>query len=178
MTKSLLAAAMIVESPSMQGTMLSQLENLLEKVNEQVNKLQKANEYMNNVNNIVSGHSMNFANHLDVYENAKNQIESIEYNYERLKRSINDYDIAQKLRSKHLQAKCPLIDLENLGAEDIAIPTKDTGEETEETSRAYEILEYYTDITRNDIRKIEKPLTGYALAIVMCDEMQKTKKLF
>ncbi|TLD95404.1 hypothetical protein LS71_008330 [Helicobacter jaachi] len=177
------AAAMVVESPTLLAQMTAQFKQLydsykkyveiLEAANKQIENLQKVNSYMQEANKIVNGHSLNFANPLDVYENAKNQLESMKYNYEALKRSVNDYDIKSKLANKRLQEKCPFYAIDKIGANDTTITTNDTGEESEDTKFAYEVLEEFTDITRNQVNAVSSPLQGMALAIVMCDEIQR-----
>lgn len=174
------AAAMVVESPSLlEGLMqqYGQYVKMLEQAQAQVEKLNKINNFLTTANDIASKQTLTIANPLDVVDNLKNTLENIKNNAERLAETAKDYQLGKAIRNKRLKESCPFIDLENISPSTIDIDLTDTGEEDSFKQNALNVLEEFTDITRNDVQGLVKPNRGFALAELMCEKMKATKHL-
>lgn len=172
-------AGMIVESPSLLAGLMQQYAKyveMLEKAHDQINKLNEINNIMNKANSLMEKDGLKIANPMEVVENLNNTLASIKNNAQRLKQTAKDWDMANNIRSRRLQEKCPEIDFSRITPDSTSIELIGTGKETQNKSDMQKLLEEFTDITAHDINTLSNSIKGMPLAMLMCEQLAKQKR--
>lgn len=158
-----------------------QYEQMVAKAQEQVERLNKINEITNKANDIASGAAFTVANPMEVLENLKNTMASIKYNIERLANTVQNIELADRIKSKYIEEKCGLFEELKDGALGLD-PDQDTftrkvvGEENTTDSNLSLILDTFTNVKSAEAQGLGKALTGLPLALVMCNELASYKE--
>ena len=158
-----------------------QYEQMVAKAQEQVERLNKINEITNKANDIASGAAFTVANPMEVLENLKNTMASIKYNIERLANTVQNIELADRIKSKYIEEKCGLFEELKDGALGLD-PDQDTftrkvvGEENATDSNLSLILDTFTNVKSAEAQGLGKALTGLPLALVMCNELASYKE--
>ena len=187
------AVASVVESPTLLGQLIKQYQQyveMLEKAQNQIDKLNRANEILRDANNLVRNAQINVYNPMEILENLKDTIEEMEHNAKALAKSVRDFDIRDRIAYKRIQAKCPEIservkkmkyisneddsDGETQGERNKESYTAQ-GEETEQDALLKEYLEEFTNITLNDINSVTSSIRGLPQAILLCQSFYQNK---
>ena len=187
------AVASVVESPTLLTQLIKQYQQyveMLEKAQNQIDKLNRANEFLRDANNLVRNAQINVYNPMEILENLKDTIEEMEHNAKALAKSVRDFDIRDRIAYKRIQAKCPEIservkkmkyisneddsDGETQGERNKESYTAQ-GEETEQDALLKEYLEEFTNITLNDINSVTSSIRGLPQAILLCQSFYQNK---
>lgn len=189
-----LASGSVVESPSLLAQLIKQYEQyveMLEKANESVNKLNAINDVMNKTTDLLQKDGLKVANPMEVIENLKNTMESIKYNFERMKKAAQEWDITNNIRNRRLSYKCPMINFDEINPNTTTLGKKsnegDKENETEDgvntigggnlNQTLAQVLEEFTDIQAADITQLGGTMKGMALALTMCDKLNEAEKI-
>lgn len=189
----LFAAGMVVTDPdqTLQNTtiighlvdQLKKYEEMIQKANDQVNRLNQINDIMNKTNNFLNGSAIAIASPTEVLENLKTTLELMKYNYENLKKTIEDFDIGSKVRIKRMGNKCPWLRYDIISPKSLKIFFTETGEETQVLKDAKNLINLLSDDIYANLSTTLGTLSGRALAESLCEvvlkeQLDKEKKIY
>lgn len=148
---------------------LKQYEEMITKANEQINRLNQIGEFMNSTNKLISGSNLTIASPFEVLETLRDALSNIKNSYDRLSKTISDYDIKDHIKQKRLGAKCPWLRFDVINPKSSKLFLLNQGEETPELKDVKELLNLLSDNVYANYEATMGTLSGRALAELMCE---------
>ncbi|WP_422387768.1 hypothetical protein [Helicobacter pylori] len=116
---------------------------------------------------------------MQVIQNAQYQIESIKYNYENLKQSIENWNARDLLRNKYLQQQCPFFDFNKLTNNKIVnlsnlnnAITK-TGKQTAQVKDMQNLIQALSNNGYENLQSLAGQLSGRDMSLILCEELNR-----
>ncbi|WP_163566060.1 hypothetical protein [Helicobacter suis] len=180
------ANAHLATSNSQQTTMIGKMvdglrkyEEMISKAQEQIAQLNRVNNLMNRANALISGSAITIANPMRLLDQFKNQIASIQANYEDLKQAVQNFDIRDKLRDKYLERKCPWLDVSKLthnkvlDFHNLSAAISQAGKQTALIKDAQALIKQLSESTYSNLQGLEGELSGAALGAILCEQLNR-----
>ncbi|MFP6225785.1 hypothetical protein ACLGCA_07845 [Helicobacter pylori] len=158
---------------------IKKYEEIISKAQAQINQLQKVNNMINTTNSLISGSAITLANPMQVIQNAQHQLQSIRYNYEILKQSIENWNAQNLLINKYLQQQCPFFNFNKLTNKKIVnlsnlnnAITK-TGEQTTRMRDMQNLIQALSSSGYENMQSLVGQLSGRDMGLILCEELIK-----
>ncbi|MCE3037695.1 hypothetical protein [Helicobacter anatolicus] len=168
-----------IQQTTMIGKMadsIKKYEEMIQKANDQVNRLNQINDIMSKTNNFLKSSTLSIANPLQILETLKSSLSAMEDNYKRLSKTLKDWDYRDKIKSKRLANKCPWLRMDIISPQSLQIFFTQTGEETQLIKDAKRLIESLTDNTYQNLTATLGTLSGRALAEKLCEQVYREEK--
>ncbi|PAF50481.1 hypothetical protein [Helicobacter sp. 13S00477-4] len=171
-----LTASRMAENIDKLTKQIEQYTQMIEKAKEQVDQLNKVNTMMNNVNSFLNSSTIAIANPMDIIDDFKDITSRMEHNAKKLAKTIEQYDIRDKIHSRRLNEAYPWLNYNQIAPQETNLPFTKVGKETQTIKSIKNLMNALSDDIVGNTESIMGTFSGRAMAIEFCKNANKLEQ--